>query len=356
MSKKKTADSGWQHRWLELQRRLAGLGDDDFDLHHEVIITERGLGTNPELIADRLWKAAGRQAFEHISVQRNDPATEEHFFYGIDRKTFDAFSMALVDVDRLLAKIPSGLMPKVGDPGLEGRSRANLISWIRLMYYLAWRVPKHTLRAELWCSFEAIDGSTPVEWTRFDEVQRLPEFDPYPFVSGIGPTDRTLEFWRTKHQEAGLRFPSMLNAHFDKNLFYASANAIDVLLLQASASSEPKPRAKRKTTTAENLKFLTFEALLAHHQPFSKSPCDTALKQEDLAEKLEWSTRKATEGMQKWFEGGIVQYRRLCEEGQIASFLQAKDLKEIREWAVRNNIDLNRIAGLDRRASDDDDR
>lgn len=331
MAAKKRPGVDWTKGWRRLREEASTLGKSDSSLFHDMVLTGCGLGADREAIIKNLqWCREPRTPVEQVTVPLGDKSTEEHFFVASSRGLFVAFKEMLRDIDKLLAQVPVAVAPRIPTfPNLD-RGTENLIRWLHMLFYLARHLERHTLTTETRCFPSLTPDDALGKPTLFQDTRMLPGFDPWPYVLRIEPAEKSLDLWRLEHEAAGIPFPVLFDFALEKNLCYATANAIDALLLQGMSHVVERPvKSEKRRTRSEQAKQLS-SFLWTHHKLDSDSPLLEPLLQTEIAEELKMTQGEISKAITELFgKHGMTQYKRACgRECDLEYLLKERELKD----------------------------
>lgn len=192
--------------------------------------------------------------------------------------------------------------------------------------------------------------------TPWETLSPVPGFDPIEFVTRRGKPPREWPFWKQEHAKAGRAFPEVLSVSLTKPIFYASLNAVD-LLIQIGLERRPESSTKRRPslttrdgTTLTDADRLVISALRKFHQGENDQPNFTILKQTKVAAMAGTSQESVSRTYKDHFSklpicGGLSPqkcYEKLCEERLILGILDHIE-NPLRREEVTNIRDIERI-------------
>ena len=321
--------------------------------------------------------AAGGKLLDQIVVPLPSGRCHVHYFFeyygfnyqdgGPDRRGLDALQDRLQNVHSLLAKISVHVLPRFEIPPLENGLKENIVRWVYVLHWLA-RLPENNVfHSELEFAYSEDDLVARKNFKPWSECSSLPDFDPVVFLTPTAPpTKEEVENWNHRHDEAGRRFPAVLASSLTKPLFYASVNAIDLLIRRQDAfelernDAKPKPdtRPARLGGDLSNREALVLSVLMSHHGCYTDEPVFAPLKEEELAART--ATEKRPKGISQstvsralgdLLKRGVPKYypefdaaRRyelLCEDRLIVQVLEFID--NPRRWSEFGSTGLDRF-------------
>ena len=170
------------------------------------------------------------------------------------------------------------------------------------------------------------------------------------------------EYWRCRHQESGKQLPEVIASSLSKSLFYASVNAIDMILdgiqLKRNENESRRP-AKRvrvgRSRLSKNASIL-LDYLMTHHKR-EEGPVFEDLSQDEVGKQFGWNQSRVSKAFKALFADDAKKtgkrpmeyYQDLCVTKRIDSYLTYLHTKYF-EPALRKTIyfgDLSRLAQSD---------
>ena len=327
--------------------------------------------------------AAGGKLLDQIVVPLPAGRCHVHYFFeyygfhyqdgGPDRRGLDALQEHFHNLHSLLAKIPVRVLPRIEIPPLNNGLEENIVRWAYVLHWLA-RLPENKVfHSELEFAYSEDDLVAGKNFKPWGEFSSLPDFDPVAFLTPTAPPTReAVEEWKQLHREAGRQFPAVFASSLTKPLFYASVNAIDLLLRRQDAfeleknDAKPRPDARpgRLGGDLSDREALVLSVLMKHHGCYTDKPVFASLKQEELAART--VTQKRPKGISQstvsralgdLLERGVPKYyphldaaRRyelLCEDRLIVQVLEHID--NPRRWSEFGSTGLDRFGVEDER-------
>jgi len=178
----------------------------------------------------------------------------------------------------------------------------------------------------------------------WSECSSLPDFDPVPFLTLTAPPKmEDVENWKQLHHQAGRQFPALLASSLTKPLFYASVNAIDLLIRRQDLfeleknEAKPKPEARhgRLRGDLSNRESLVLALLMGQHGCYTDEPVFSPLKEDAMAEKAGLSQSTVSRALGDLLNRGVPEYHPglrpskryelLCEARLIVQVLEQID-------------------------------
>ena len=367
--------ANWKFRLQRLQEPILVIRDSvRQEYHHGLIDVDGELVPNITGMVPGIY-AAGGKLVDQIVVPLPSGRCHVHYFFeyygfdyqdgGPDRRGLDALQDRLQNLHSLLAKIPVRVLPRIEIPPLENGLKENIVRWAYVLHWLA-RLPENKVfHSELEFTYSKDDLAARRNFKPWSECSSIPDFDPLPFLTPTAPpTKEDVENWKYQHHEAGKRFPEVFASSLTKPLFYASVNAIDLLIRRQDAFELEKNDAKPKLDARpgrlggdlSDREALVLSVLMNHHGCYTDEPVFALLKQEELAART--VTEKRLKGISQstvsralgdLLKRGVPKYypdldaaRRyelLCEDRLIVQVLERID--NPRRWSEFGSTDLD---------------
>ena len=310
--------------------------------------------------------AAGGKLLDQIVVPLPSGRCHVHYFFeyygfnyqdgGPDRRGLDALQDRLQNVHSLLAKIPLRVLPRFEIPPLENGLKENIVRWAYVLHWLA-RLPENKVfHSELEFVYSEDDLVARKNFKPWNECSPLPDFDPLPFLTPTAPpTKEDVEKWRHRRHEAVRLFPAVLASSLTKPLFYASVNAIDLLIRRQDSfeleknDGKPRPDARpgRLGCDLSDREAVLLSVLMNHHGCYTDQPVFTRLLQKEMEERAGLSQSTMSRALGDLLNRGVPDYHSklrpskryelLCEHRLIVKVLEHID--NPRRWSECDSTD-----------------
>lgn len=200
-----------------------------------------------------------------------------------------ALESELGELHGILPLVPQRVLSHSQLPPLPNRGEENFARWGLALCWLA-ATEQRVFHDEIEYCESAIrfanDGQV-CEWERFSP---MPVFDPVEFVTLTGKESHTWAYWNREHHNAGRHFPEVLALSLTKPFFYASLNAIDLMVHRGLDQRPPKKvrravsRPLRDGSKLEESEIVVLSVLLTHHRRMD-GPHFDPLVQTDISKK-----------------------------------------------------------------------
>jgi hypothetical protein len=241
---------------MDLRERLRSPVENEVKLYHAVFLSGRGGTRRFSHIIKRLepsFEVNRRKPLRHIPVDAGDGVWAHHCFFGQTDKGIQILCEALKGLSHQLnLAFESDALPAFDRVKVKGYSEANVIRWVGVLYYLAWKHEDPSLWAELDYSDSDVDLHLPFEiW---DECEASETCDPRPFITSTGLQNRKLILWSPIHRPPHRVYPELVTAYLTTDVLQASMAAIALLKyygVKPQPSDAVKPRRKHEKKSAK---------------------------------------------------------------------------------------------------------
>lgn len=283
----------WEQKLQQFQRALEAFRNyAAIDLYYGVVHI-RGPQTTPGERATPLISASGGTLVETLTVPITAEEHQLHLLFGTDHSPvredlLSQFKTQLRELHDILPILPQRVLPPSRLPAMANGGDENLVRWGLALIWLGGREQKvflsETEYAESASSFRINGRVSP-----WEKLSPVPAFDPIELVTHTGPPDKGWSYWNQEHDKAGRAFPEVLAVSLTKPIFYASVNAVG-LLIQSGLEQRPKSDGRRRGRTTRDGTKLTgadmevFSALREHHQKKNGDVDFNPLRQTEIAE------------------------------------------------------------------------
>lgn len=224
---KKPGPNDWLIPFMNLRNKLRPFVEANVNLHHDVFLS--GLDTeahvSPTLEELEPWYTYRKAPVQIIPLQFENGAWAHHCFFGQDAKGFHVLTNELRDLMRWLRLVPENILPKFKKPRTKNREWRNVITWMSLLYYLAWKHQDEFLQAELLCSDSDVDLSC-YPW---DSSPAFPDCDPVSLITLTPHSDKNLGLWRPGGGTEEYRYPEFIEAFLTTDVLRASMTVVMLL-------------------------------------------------------------------------------------------------------------------------------
>ncbi len=300
--------SDWKEPFLRLKEKLRPQFNEGEKLFHGILMS-------PFYEENEIKEVVKNQAAAYseeplaltIETPTEDCKFHAHYFYG-DKTICRQLNRDLSGIHDWLLGIPKGLLPKFNLPRIRTGSSENLITWVSVVYFLAWEIDAPYLRAEV--DFQSrLHELTSVPWAEFSWPQNC---NPRPILIHEGNSNRQFEkFLETfSEPEKGSWCPDIIGAYlhgqpFCGNFIEASLAAVDVLVFMLEQIQSDKDVKKNKPSSSIKKKWkpkgrrhvdvdvIFLKKLLSqHHDSVTRGEkANFPLTAEQIAESLGWMSK-----------------------------------------------------------------
>lgn len=254
---------------LEAFRSFVGI-----DLYYAVVHI-RGPQSAPNDRAKPLVYASGGTLVDMLTVPITAEEHQLHLLFGTDHAqvredVVTPFKSQLRDLHNLFPMIPQRVLPSSALPAMSNGGDENFVRWGLALIWLSSREQK-VFRSEIEFAESASSFRHNGRVTPWENLSPVRGFDPIELVTQTEPSNKGWPYWKQEHDNAGRTFPEVLAVSLTKQIFYASLNAVD-LLLQSGLEQRPKSGGRRRGRTTRDGTKLTgaqmqvLGALRDHHQ------------------------------------------------------------------------------------------
>jgi hypothetical protein len=140
-------------------------------------------------------------------------------------------------LDDIIRQAPLNVFPVFNFERTKDKITDNVLTWMYLLYHLAWKHKHPTLYAELGYIVTEEDFKEGCQVKAWNEYQSpFAGFHPEGVLTCTAGTNRDWEAWRDRHTSADKQFPEVFAAFLTKNVFYGSMSAIELLIPRDVAS------------------------------------------------------------------------------------------------------------------------
>lgn len=274
---------------LESHREIAGI-----DLYYGVVHL-RGAYLPSENQAGQTIYAAGGTLVESLVLSLNPNEHQLHLVFATDRSEVDSgvlkhFKSQLRDFRDLASSLPQRVLPASRVPPMTQRADEDFVRWGLSLIWLGATEQKvfhnQVEYFETASMFRDTDRIRP--WDQFSPVSG---FDPIAMLTMTESSDRGWTYWNQEHMKARRTFPEVIAASLTKPLFYASINAVDLLIQRGREQRPVRKKVKvadRKLcdgSTLDPTESLVLGELRRHHGT-KDAPCCDPTTQKKIAEQL----------------------------------------------------------------------
>ena len=310
------------------------------DYHHAIVGIDGELPEGIQSAEPHLF-ASGGKVVDRILVPLASDGYHVHFFFadffadyygdGDNRRGLNALRDRLHSLHNVLARVPARVLPRFSVPSRDSGLEENLLRWMYLLHWLG-GTPNQVFHSELEF-LQSKDGlATNKKLEPWCDFSTVPGFDPLPFLTLTAPTKENIQHWKQQHAEAGKRFPEVIASSLTKPIFYASANAVDMLSARELANP-PASRGPRNLPKivglGQNALFLL--AVLTRHHKCERDdgPYFEPMIQEDIQSILGWSQSTVSRAVRDLLKGikgykwlrPMDRYKKLCDDRVIDQVL-----------------------------------
>lgn len=339
----------WKTAFKILQDEFAIVANEHIESYHGLIHINGSPHPETECTLPRFYASGGRALVHRIGIPLSNGGSHLHFFFndsyeGTNTAGLVQFQRRLSRIRRLLSDLPAGVLPRFHVPALENSLDESTIRWVYILYYMALKMEKGYLNAEIEFAYSQEDIEQERSLMPWEEFSAAADFDPTHLLTLTGPSEQNVDFWRDAHVNAGRRFPDVIAASLTKSLPRASWNAIDLLLNQTDALADEhtgtrRIRRRRKPAKDGGLtddQEIVLGVLRKHHFVADKEQAYKPLKQceilKSIAENVKntagkdkdtnWNPTRVVRAMKNMgpIKGAKV-YRALCRSGRIVEVL-----------------------------------
>lgn len=352
----------WEQKLQQFQRSLEAFRNFvGIDLYYAVVHI-RGPQLAPNDRATPLVYASGGTLFDTLTLPITAEEHQLHLLFGMDHAparedVLRNFKSQLRDLHDLFPLIPQRVLTSSTLPAMANGGDENFVRWGLALIWLGAREQK-VFQSEVEFAESASSFGINGRVSPWEKLSPVPGFDPIELVTQTGKPDKGWAHWNQEHTKAGRTFPEVLAVSLTKPIFYASVNAVD-LLIQIGLEQRPKSNTKRiptrvtrggtKLTGAD---LLVIAALRKHHQG-ADGPNFTPLIEDEIADLAGVSQSSASRTLKKHL--GCLQtcrglsgdkcYEKLCKEGIILAILDNIENPRTREEIT--NARWDHFAGED---------
>ena len=337
-TKKPKAPRTWLDFFMELRDKLQPSVANSVKLYHAVFLSGRS-GTRgfSHIIKtlDPAFEVIRKKPLLHIPVDAGDGVWAHHCLFGKNDTGIQKLCEELRGLSHWLTlAVEEKKLPRFDRVTLKGNPEANIIRWLGVLYFLAWKYQDPNLWAEL--EYSDSDVDLPQYFRLWDECGAAEQCDPRPFITSTVLQDRQLALWSPIHKPSGPKWPELVTAYLTTDVLQASMTAAMILKYY---SVRPLPRretkdqdGKRRGKPSERPELgewtdadLLIIEVLAHHYCCFKDKitteyintvqiaqkCSEKRRADDKHAKL-MSPGTVSKRMPKIFPGGLRKYDELC--------------------------------------------
>ena len=149
------------------------------------------------------------------------------------------FKSQLGDIHDILAIVPDRVAAVPAIPPLPNRLDENFIRWGLLLLWLGGHENK-VFHSEAEFAMTASEFGSTARVKPWGEFSTVPGCDALSLLTLTSEVGKGWDFWIKQYADAGRQFPEVLAASLTKPLFYASINAIDLLIAREANISSPQ--------------------------------------------------------------------------------------------------------------------
>jgi hypothetical protein len=288
----------------------------------------------------------------------------------------------LVPLDDWLMKVPDQAFGGWRSRLVTSHAKSNLLRWLSLLYYLAWKYKEESL----WVNLGYSDSIRTRDYDVWNWSPYRSLCDPWPFVTLARPDHKKLPLWQPGGDFGGQKAPELIEAWLEGDVLELSMNAVVLLKYYgidppvpqgpsvSPQSQRPRlkmPRLQRLGKKLKELAKTLLEALVIyHHHTRGGEIIKKPRTQRELCEMLRWQyprdQGKLSRVMREIFvpppkpdekkkrSNGMAVYRRKCKRGELEEFWEKKEQAELQErLGIKGNpVDLRaelirKLAGFD---------
>jgi len=263
-----------------------------------------------------------------------------HYFFAESQEPYEILQTELRKLDEWLENCPDGVFPRLCRPRNVEPNIARLLTWMGILYHLAWKYPNEGLMVEMYYS-ESMDARDHRQW-----LPSLSEVcDPKPYITLMKEREGGSKLWKP----GGATFPALVTASL-RDVLWTSRSTIMLMKYYEIAPpvavipKRPEKQAEEKIgqPTKNQLDALErrdvrsllkiVKVLVEHHGCVSGKINNTALKQKEIVEGVkkvgeELSQTTVVHVMRfimfgdRNARGAMQKYRQLCADGKICDHL-----------------------------------
>lgn len=283
----------WEQKLRSFQRALEAFrAFAQVDLQYGVVHVHGPIPDPDETQQASIYASGGTLA-ESLLVPITDDDYQLHLLFGMDLAPVKAeiikqFKSLLRDLHDIYPILPKWVPTPVRLPGIANGGDENLVRW-GLTLLSVGATEQKVFRCENEYADSAISFQINGRVTPWENLSPVPGFNPIEFVTRRGKPPREWPFWKQEHARAGRAFPEVLAVSLTKPIFYASLNAVD-LLIQIGLERRPESSTKRRPslttrdgTTLTDKDRLVIGALRQHHKEEGGETDFTPLSQTTVA-------------------------------------------------------------------------
>lgn len=355
--------NAWLTPFMELRKRLRCFVEANVTLGHAVFLTglREGADISPHLEELEPWYKYRKAPVEVVQVSFPEGVWAYHCFYSHDRKDFCAFTNELRDLMRWLEYVPENVLPKFRKPKTKSRESHNIIRWMSLLYYLAWKHQDVLLDADLLCS----DSDVDVECYPWSSSSAFPDCDPVSLITLAPQGDKGLASWQPGEGSGDCRHPEFFEAYLHSDVLQASIAAVTLLkyygidpceheseagagvdVKQLLAKMSRKKRWEARRNRPSDIPMGLLGVLVSHHHKPDGTIKKEALGSEEIEKMMNLPQEQISRLMKQIFprtrlstktgkprSRAMEQYRDLVAEGKLEDY-QSK-LESEDHWNAR---------------------
>lgn len=283
----------WEQKLQQFQRALEAFRNyAAIDLYYGVVHI-RGPQTAPNDRATPLISASGGTLVETLTVPITAEEHQLHLLFGTDHSParedlLSQFKSQLRELHDILPILPQRVLPPSRLPAMASGGDENFVRWGLALIWLGAREQK-VFHSEVEFAESASSFRINGRVTPWEKLSPIPGFDPIELITQTGKPEQGWPHWSREHAKAGRTFPEVLAVSLTKPIFYASVNAVD-LLIQSGIEQRPKSdtkrlpgRVTRDGTKLSGADVLVLAALRKHHQGENGELDFTVLKEGEIA-------------------------------------------------------------------------
>lgn len=339
----------WERKLRSFQQSLEAFRTfTQVDLRYGVVHVHGPLPDPDEPPRTAIYATGGTLA-ESLIVPITADEYQLHLLFGMDfapvrSEVLTQFKSQLRELHDIFPILPKWVPIPSTLPALANGGDENLVRWGLTLLSLGATEQNvfhcETEFAESASSFQINGRVTP-----WENLSPIPGFDPIEFVTRRGKPTQEWRYWNQEHAIAERAFPEVLAVSLTKPIFYASVNAVD-LLIQIGLELRPKSNPKRRPgiitrdgTTLTDGDRSVLSALRQHHQSAGEGQESEPLKQREIAEMAgvdQVSVHRTLKAHLCRFPAcGRLSakkcYEKLCREGLIVGILDQIENPQRRE-------------------------
>lgn len=358
--------ANWESKLEKLKRDLDAywkFANTDLDYG---VVHIRGQHVPDEVPLSPIIYAAGGPLVESVIVPLSPDEHQLHLVFARDhseenRRALKLFKSQLSGFRDIVTAIPQRVLPQPQVPSMGPRADEDFVRWGLGLIWLG-ATEQNVFHNEVEYALTTSTFWEARKVTSWEEFSPVSGFDPIAMLTLTESSDRGWTYWNEGHTKDGRPFPEVWTASLTKPLFYASINAID-LLLQRGRELRPAPkkvkvpdRRLQDGTVLDPTAALVLGELRRHHGT-QESPCFDPITQGKIAKKLNVSQSTVGRALGRLLKNisygkdskltVAERYANLCKQKMIVGVLDHIENPRLRNELT--SIELNFLESDNRR-------